>query len=135
MKNIYILLVLVLAFLFVSCTGKEVKEENNNEVSIFREWNLISINDSAVKGEITLLFDKEEGKVSGNGGVNRYFATVALEGEKVQVGIIGSTFMAGKEEMMVQEGLYLETLSNITTFEIIENKLILKGNDNTLIYQ
>lgn len=135
MKNIYILLVLVLAFLFVSCTGKEVKEENNNEVSIFREWNLISINDSAVKGEITLLFDKEEGKVSGNGGVNRYFATVALEGEKVQVGIIGSTFMAGKEEMMIQEGLYLETLSNITTFEIIENKLILKGNDNTLIYQ
>lgn len=131
MRRIGLMLVLI-SVLFVACSNKEVKE---TKMDLLKEWTLVSINDNPVKGQITLSFDKNEEKISGLSGINRYFGSVVVEDGNVEVGIIGSTFMAGEEEMMKQESIYLEVLSNVSAYEIIDNKLILTGIEKKLIFE
>ncbi len=131
MRRIGLMLVLI-SVLFVACSNKEVKE---TKMDLLKEWTLVSINDNPVKGQITLSFDKNEEKISGLSGINRYFGSVVVGDGKVEVGIIGSTFMAGEEEMMKQESIYLEVLSNVSAYEIIDNKLILTGIEKKLIFE
>ncbi len=131
MRRIGLMLVLI-SVLFVACSNKEVKE---TKMDLLKEWTLVSINDNPVKGQITLSFDKNEEKISGLSGINRYFGSVVVGDGNVEVGIIGSTFMAGEEEMMKQESIYLEVLSNVSAYEIIDNKLILTGIEKKLIFE
>ncbi len=131
MRRIGLMLVLI-SVLFVACSNKEVKE---TKMDLLKEWTLVSINDNPVRGQITLSFDKNEEKISGLSGINRYFGSAVVEDGKVEVGIIGSTFMAGEEEMMKQESIYLEVLSNVSAYEIIDNKLILTGIEKKLIFE
>lgn len=62
---------------------------------------------------------------SGNSGVNNYFGTVILDtaGGKLTFSPLGTTRMAGPENMMTQEQQYLAALANVTGYKIADGVL------------
>ena len=74
--------------------------------------------------EITISFD--DGKVTGSGGCNRYFAAVAGDtpGELVFSGM-GTTRMACPETTMGLERHYLKTLSRASRYSFLGGRLVL----------
>ena len=57
-----------------------------------------------------LTFD-EDGRVSGSGTINRVFGPYQLDGESLELGTLGSTMMAGPEELMDQESRFLSAFT------------------------
>lgn len=89
---------------------------------------------NAAISDITLSY--QDGKISGNAGVNRYNAPVKISGNHFALdGIIVATRMAGDIKKMQQESHYLNALSKITTLERGETRLTLKGDNTELIFQ
>ena len=80
-----------------------------------------SVSDTA---EITISFD--DGKVTGSGGCNRYFAAVAgnTPGELVFSGM-GATRMACPESTMGLEQNYLKTLAGASMYSFLAGRLVL----------
>lgn len=97
-----------------------------------REWQLTSLNGTAPLADspITLLF--EEGRVAGSSGVNRYFGGYEVEGEKMTIGQVGGTLMAGPEPLMQQEAAYLAALQATTSYRVSGDTLTLTTPDGAL---
>jgi heat shock protein HslJ len=105
------------------------------------EWDLSElgwgrpVSDTA---EITISFHDD--KVTGSGGCNRYFATVAgnIPGELVFSGM-GATRMACPESTMGLERHYLKTLAGASSYSFLGGRLVLScGTDEgpiALIYE
>ncbi|WP_265581507.1 META domain-containing protein [Methanofollis aquaemaris] len=74
--------------------------------------------------EITAVFG-EDGKLTGSGGCNNYFATYNLSGSSLEIGPAGSTKMicAEPEGIMKQEETYLSILKAVKGYEIEGNQL------------
>ena len=140
MKNLKIVLgLLACAFLF-GCTD----EEKNLEGS----WKLVLYEKNGVAQEIedTTLNIHFEGKkniqISGNAGVNNFYASVELSDDSIKsVSDIVTTKMAGSPEAMQFENEYLATLSGIDAFDIendIDTKYLIITNsyeDSALKYE
>ena len=105
-------------------------------------WYLVSFNDGIVEAEnvipgteITAVFG-EDGKMTGSGGCNSYFATYAL-GERGAIGIgtPGSTLMICQTPTGVdnQEQLYLAMLDGVESYSIEGNLLMFYDNMNKVI--
>lgn len=78
---------------------------------------------------VTAVF-ADGGTLSGNGGVNQYNTTYTTTGEKMAISDqITSTKMAGPENLMTQEQLYLAALPTTTRYEITGDELILWNGD------
>jgi len=74
---------------------------------------------------ITAVFG-DDGRVSGSGGCNRYFASYNITGTSLSISSVGSTKMyCGAEGVMQQESTYLASLSKAMTFTIKGNQLSL----------
>ena len=54
----------------------------------------------------------KENRVFGYSGINRYFGTYQISGDKIKFSDFGVTKMAGKEEDMIQELKYLTNLKD-----------------------
>lgn len=86
------------------------------------KWTLVSLGGSTPESEKPLTLDfGADGKVQGNAGVNRYFATFAAQTTRPGTGTIrfseiGSTKMAGPEPLMKQESGFLDLLALSTDF-------------------
>jgi len=82
--------------------------------------------------ELTLNFEGEQ--INGSAGCNSYFADVSIEEDgKVSVGLVGSTLMAClDEEVTQQEGDFLATLAQVTSYTLSGNRLTLHTNDGSL---
>jgi heat shock protein HslJ len=140
MKNLKIVLgLLACAFLF-GCTD----EEKNLEGS----WKLVLYEKNGVAQEIedtTLNIhfeDKKNIQISGNAGVNNFYASVELSDDSIKsVSDIVTTKMAGSPEAMQFENEYLATLSGIDAFDIendIDTKYLIITNsyeDSALKYE
>lgn len=59
-----------------------------------------------------------EGKVTGSGGCNRYFAEAEVKGDKITIGKAGATMMACPEALMDQERKFLAALEAAATYRI-----------------
>jgi putative lipoprotein len=74
-----------------------------------------------------------DGKVTGNGGCNRFFAQAEVEGDKIRIGKAGATMMACPPALMDQERKFFAALEATATFRIdADGKLFLvdaKGVD------
>jgi heat shock protein HslJ len=66
-----------------------------------------------------------DGKVTGNGGCNRYFGTASVEGNRIVFGRIGSTRMACPPAVMSQETRFFNALTSVRTWRIERTKLLL----------
>jgi heat shock protein HslJ len=68
----------------------------------------------------------ESGKVSGNSGVNTYSGSYKLSGNKLTVGNIASTLMAGPRDLMALEQDYLSNLEKTQSYTA--------GSDDLTLY-
>ncbi len=104
-------------------------------------WVLVSYLNAA--GEtVTALADREvtaefgpDGRVAGNGGCNRYFASYTVDGGNLTIGQAGSTMMACEPvEIMNQEAAFLAALGSAAAWHVEGEQLhILNAADETII--
>jgi len=90
---------------------------------------------SVISGtEITAVFD-EDGRVAGSAGCNNYFASYELDGEKLSVGMPGSTRMIAAEPkgIMEQESTFLSVLESVAGYEIDGNSLTLQNSSGETV--
>jgi len=81
---------------------------------------------------ITMVF--ENGRISGSGGCNRYFAgvTEASPGD-ITIGEIGSTMMACPDEVMHLEARYLKAVGEVAGYSFLAGKLVLAYGDGDVV--
>lgn len=106
---------------------------NDNTTFVDNAYKLRNAKNGA---EITLGFDGKENRYFGRAAINRYFGTYKTEGNKLTLGMAGSTMMAGPEPLMAAERDYLQFLPQIVTYRLDGNLLILsKANGESLIFE
>ena len=88
-------------------------------------WKLVKISDDDFsKKGITLKITWKG--LRGTAGVNNYFGTYKINGNKISVSKLGVTGMLGSNKKMEAEETYIDILENVKIIEIKGNKLILK---------
>lgn len=66
-----------------------------------------------------------DGRVSGDTGCNRYFASFQTEGAKLQISDAGATRRACPPAVMDQETRFLKVLGEVERYEIDETNMLL----------
>ncbi len=69
-----------------------------------------------------------DGKVSGGGGCNRYFAQAKVEGESIRIEKSGATMMACAPALMDQERKFLAALGRAATFRVDDRGQLFMAN-------
>jgi heat shock protein HslJ len=72
----------------------------------------------------------KDGKLSGSGGINQYNASYTVEppdraSGKIKIEKITLTKIEGSEEILVQEGNYLQALKQVSEYSVTDEGLIL----------
>jgi heat shock protein HslJ len=103
-------------------------------------WDLTSfINGEAASSLVadsTIMLNLVDGKLSGFGGCNSYFADYTLDGDKLTFTTAGSTLMYcnSPEGVMDQEALYLGTLAKVAGYRITGDQMeLLDASGATLL--
>ena len=98
-------------------------------------WRLVDLSGTAALGDVnaTLAFPEAD-RLAGSGSCNRFFGSVKLTGDAMEIAGVGSTKMACPEPIMGQEQRYLEALQGATRYAIEGNTLSIwvKGSDKPL---
>ena len=132
-----------LFFVFIQCNqNKELSKEQqiewvlNNDNWVLSDWvaESESILISAEK-PITLNFDQQNKKLSGNAGCNQYFGNYILDNKSLKAGPMGSTMMFCSEEIMDQEMRFLALFETGVEISKKNDLLILKNKDNQLTFK
>jgi heat shock protein HslJ len=104
-------------------------------------WVLKSYGDAAnpnpaITGhEPTLTFDKEKMTIGGNGGVNGYGGSYAVDGSKLTVSQIVQTLMASTNEALnIQENAFFKILRSAASFKIAGGQLTITGSEGILVF-
>lgn len=85
--------------------------------------------------ETTALFDKQNMRVSGNGGVNGYGGEYKVNGNNLTVTGIISTLMASTNEALnMQENAFFKIMQSAKTFTIDGTQLTITGTEGTLVF-
>ena len=99
-------------------------------------WFLTSFNHAGYQGpRLTLQFDGNN-RVHGFSGCNSYFAPVHIQMDgSVNFGLIGATRKAcSSMQNMRLESNYLTALSQIRSYKLNNNRLVLEGNSTHLVF-
>ena len=112
-------IILILTLLIFTACGKNLKDFENKEFALSNLYN---------DYKITLSFEGE--KIYGFSGVNRYFGSFKLDGNKIEISNLAMTKMAGPPEEMKAEQSYLDLLNKAVKFEILKDNLILYTDNN-----
>lgn len=128
--NIKKIAVIMLAagFLISSCgalpSGKEDKLDGTS-------WDLLMIGDADLipNSAITIVF--EDGNAGGSSGCNSYSSSYEIDGNGITFGPIAATLMACMEPegLMEQEQAYFAFLSEVVSFKVEGDQLILMRAD------
>ena len=81
--------------------------------------------------ELTLVFGTD-GTVSGSGGVNTFNGPFESDASSIKIGPLATTLMAGPDELMTQEQLYLTALQAATEWDITYGVLSLRDGDDAM---
>jgi heat shock protein HslJ len=85
----------------------------------------------AADSKLTLEFGAD-GQVSGNAGVNTFSGTYEYDGNTLSLGPLATTRMAGPQELMEQETLYLAALQASVSWEVVNGLLYLRDAEDAL---
>ena len=86
-------------------------------------------------GETPTIEFAADGNFSGYAGVNRYFGLSKIKGEKLSLGDIGATKMAGTPERMALERAFTDSFPRIRRYRITDGRLELTdGNAIVLTF-
>lgn len=95
-------------------------------VSPVGTWTVASIEGTPVVADSPAVLEfTAEGRLAGNGSVNRIMASYTLEGGSLTMSQVASTMMAGPEPLMQQEQRLLAALARVHTATVDENTLVL----------
>lgn len=122
---------LTATLLMTACSGgmSPTGSNHNLEGTSWKLTRLSSISGELPKTarEVTMRLDS--GRVSGNGGCNRYFGSYSLNGSSVKFNGVASTKMFCQGAMEVEDGL-MQTINNTDGYYIRGKWLaLLKGAD------
>ncbi len=102
-------------------------------------WRLAELGGvSAVSGEegmepAQIRFELDSARVSGSGGCNRIFGSLATDADSLRIGPLASTRMACADEAVTrQEMAFIEALENTRRYRISGDTLSLIGDNGTL---
>lgn len=129
MKKLYFSILLLVALLFTSCSAlnfsdkKDIKKEITNEKFVLVAPYRIN--------RIFISFADE--RVNGNSGVNMFMGNYKVNGDKISMGPLASTMMAGQIEDMVRETYILSVLNNSKTVSFENNILTFTTDDNQFL--
>lgn len=90
--------------------------------------------ESLVEGtQVTATF-RDDGRVTGSGGCNRYFGPYERAGEAIRIGPLAGTRMACPEPpgAAAQEAAFLAAMERATTWSVREERLELRAADGAL---
>jgi len=124
-KNKLYLLMILIGLLAASCSALNpagAKELNGTE------WQLLYIRKSTPIAGRPITISFEDGQVNGSSGCNSYFGEYSVKANEISFGPLASTEMAcmDPEGIMDQEYEYLTFLSEVVTYSIEGDQLILK---------
>jgi heat shock protein HslJ len=85
----------------------------------------------AADSKLTLEFGAD-GQVSGEAGVNTFSGTYEYDGNTLSLGPLATTRMAGPQELMEQETLYLTALEASVSWEVVNGLLYLRDAEDAL---
>ena len=120
--------VLPAALLLAACTGRAPSASSSTPPTPpslhGSTWQAVDITGA------TLSFP-EEGRIAGSGSCNRFFGSVKVTGDQLEISGVGSTKMACPEPIMGQEQKYLQALGGATRYAIEGSTLTIwvKGTD------
>lgn len=125
-----------LAFVVSIALSGCVENGGGEEIPVNSKWELVSFGPEGEtepvlpETNITLKFE-ENNEFRGSAGCNQYFGSYQVEEDNsISMGTIISTEMwCQGEGIMEQEGRYLSSLRNVTSFEIEDDNLKLFYND------
>lgn len=82
---------------------------------------------------LTIPAESEQvGRLGGNGGCNRYFASYTLTGDRLSISPIGSTRMMCSPNQMAQEDRFFQALSVAERYELSNGELLIIYAGGTL---
>ncbi|MGH9118886.1 MAG: YbaY family lipoprotein [Acidimicrobiales bacterium] len=82
-------------------------------------WSLDALGGApAVEGVRSTVAFGADGRVTGRGGVNRFFGSYEASTDSIEFGNLGSTLMAGPEEAIAQEQKFLDALAGTRPYSI-----------------
>lgn len=90
--------------------------------------------DGMANVEITVLFTRATGKVSGKSGINTYGGDYRLEGSRLSVSKVMLTAMGGPQPLMDQEQAYMSLFSAMDSFRISGGELQINCGQQVLVY-
>lgn len=116
-------------FIFSMCSNKSgIPIESNWELEyIYTDGKEMT---PPAEHNASLAFLKDS-KISGETGCNRFFGDFAVNGASLKFENMGSTRMMCPQ--MEFENAYLQTISNVASYTISKNQLILKDNAGNIV--
>jgi len=133
-----VLVILSLAVLVVGMTSccRPCRKAKPQEIKGTR-WGLMELNDKVIDrnaGErpdrLTLILG-EEGRISGKGDCNGFFAAYSLTGDRISISNIGSTRMLCPDQPLENE--YFQTLEKAVQIKIDGDFLLLMDKEGKII--
>ena len=109
---------------------------NNSNIPVESNWNVeyICSNGTQItppqEHNATIAFLKDS-KIAGETGCNRFFGDYIINGEEIKFENLGSTRMMCPQ--MQFETAYLQTISEVASYNINNNQLILKDSAGNII--
>ena len=105
-------------------------------------WKLLNMDGKDVsklisKNENNITLSFNENGINGNSGINNYFGDCEIVNNNIKVGPLGSTRMAGPENLMKVEREFLELLGNSKKVKLSDQKTLILTTDKgkTLIFE
>ncbi|MDO8313346.1 MAG: META domain-containing protein [Sideroxyarcus sp.] len=92
-------------------------------------WRLVAV-DGAEVGYRATIDLSQDGRVSGQGPCNRYFADMTTELPEFKLGAIGATKMACPD--LAAEAAFFALLTQMELAEVLDAGLVLSGAEHTL---
>ena len=105
-------------------------------------WKLLNMDGKDVsklisKNENNITLSFNENGINGNSGINNYFGDYEIVNNNIKIGPLGSTRMAGPENLMKVEREFLELLGNSKKVKLSDQKTLILTTDKgkTLIFE
>ena len=133
-------LVALLALTGIACVSNTVNANGEKLEGV--TWVLKFYGDpdnltSAVVGhEPTLTFDKDKGKIGGNGGVNSYGGNYEIHGDELTVSDLMQTLLGSTDPALnEQENNFFKILDSTQSFNIDDGELTITGTEGVLVFK
>jgi heat shock protein HslJ len=95
-------------------------------------WRMTKLNgNNPVGGVVPMAFFYDDGRLSADGGCNKFSSTYSTYGDQLYIGALSGGRIACGGEVDTQEITYINALQSATTFSITGGQLILKNNAGT----